>query len=136
MALIGVDDLAPFAEIETEKAEAMIADAIAAATLNAPCLADEASLTDQQKAAAKALLRAAVLRWNDAGTGAVTQQTAGPYQQSIDTRRRNMFWPSEITDLQKICASGGGAFSIDTAPAPMLIRSRSAELCGFDWPPC
>lgn len=135
MALISIDDLTPFAEIETVKAEAMIADAVAAATLNAPCLADEASLTDRQKAAAKALLRAAVLRWNEAGAsggGAVSQQTAGVYSQSLDTRRRNMFWPSEITDLQKICASGSGAFSIDTAPDPM--RFRAGHGLGFDWP--
>lgn len=77
--------------------------------------------------------------WNDAGSGVVSQQVAGVYQQTVDTRqkRRNMFWPSEITDLQKICSQGSGAaFSIDTAPAPMAFRSRPAHLRGFDWPDC
>lgn len=102
--------------IPTEDAERLIEDAEALAVLTAPCLADE-GLTDPKKAAAKAILRGVVLRWQDAGGGAVTQQTAGPFSQTITPQvRRNAFWPSEIKDLQLICraASSGKAWSIDT----------------------
>lgn len=110
-------DLTPFAAIQEDKAEAMIADALALAARIAPCI-----LTDEFTfaAAAKAILRGAVLRWNESGTGALTQQSAGPFAQTLDTRttRRGMFWPNEIVDLQELCktATTSGAFSIDTAP--------------------
>src|SRR6185312_425838 len=128
MAFLEVDDLTPFATIDDDKAEAMLADAEALAIVSAPCLADADALSDQQLAAVKAVLRAAVLRWAESGTGAVSSQTAGPYGQVVDTRqaRRTMFWPSEITALQKICTAptDGGAFSIDTAAAsPIRFRS-------------
>lgn len=123
--LITVDDLAPFATIDDDKAEAMVSDAVALALISAPCLSGD-DLTDDQAAAAKAVLRSAVLRWNDTGTGAVTSQTAGPYGQTIDTRqpRRTLFWPSEITALQRICqgTDDGSAFSVDTAASPQTVH--------------
>jgi len=123
MALLEADDLASFATIDPDKAEQMVADAIAQATLAAPCLADVDNLTDLQVAQAKAILRSAVWRWEEAGSGAVSQETVGPFGISVDTRqpRRGMFWPSEIAALQKICKTDrdGGAFSVDTAATPM-----------------
>lgn len=120
MALIAPEDIAPFADIEADMLAAMIADVTAMAVLVAPCLGDEAELDDAQKAAAKAVLRGAILRWNDSGTGAFQSQTAGPFTVQMDTRqqRRGAFWPSEITQLQDICNDGttGGAFAVDTAP--------------------
>lgn len=124
MVFLTIADLAPFATIDAVKAQAMVDDASAIASLAAPCLAVEpTALTTAQQGAVKAILRGAILRWNDAGTGALTQsqQTAGSFSvgQSYDNRqsRRNMFWPSEITQLQDICNSDpGGAFSVDTAP--------------------
>ena len=119
-------DLAPFATIPEAKALAMIADAEAMAVSVAPCLVSGDPMTSEQVAAVRAILRRAVLRWHETGTGMVTQQSAGPFQQSIDTTRsapRGLFWPSEITELQGICqqvtgATGGrGAFSIDTSPS-------------------
>lgn len=119
MAFLVAADLAAFAEIDVAKAAAMIDDATATAVLAAPCLSNETTLTPAQIAAVKAVLRGAVLRWNDAGSGVLTQQGAGPFQQSIDTRqaRRGMFWPSEISQLQAICKGEetSGAFAIDTA---------------------
>lgn len=111
-------DLAPFATIDADKADAMIADALAMAARVAPCIAES---TFTYEAAAKAILRGAILRWHDAGTGAVTQQGAGPFQMSVDNRqqRRGMFWPSEIQQLQELCRDGdptGQAFTIDTTP--------------------
>jgi hypothetical protein len=108
-------DLAPFATIEPAKAEAMIADALAMAVLLAPCIA-EADFKHPD--AAKAVLRGAVLRWNEAGSGSVQQLTAGPYGAGLDTRipRRGMFQPSEIEQLQSMCrdSTGGGAYAVDT----------------------
>ena len=115
---LGVSDLTAFApNIDEAKAEAMIEDALATAEMVAPCIFDEEFA---HPGAAKAILRGAVLRWNDSGTGAVTQVSGGPFQQTIDTRtaRRSMFWPSEIVDLQKLCGiqREGKAFTIDTTP--------------------
>jgi hypothetical protein len=71
-------------------------------------------------AEAKLVLIGAISRWCQAGTGALTAQTVGPYSQTIDTRQRTGFnlWPSEITSLQDLCRRGdeGAAFSVDTAP--------------------
>ena len=112
------DDLSPFAEIDSVKAQAMIDDALALAARVAPCILDaDFDAPD----AARAILRGAILRWNDSGTGAFSQQSAGPYQVSVDTRqaRRSMFWPSEISALAALCANSrtGKAFEVDTMPA-------------------
>lgn len=119
MAFIVEDDLRPFADIESEKAQQMIADATALAMLAAPCLSDS-TLPPMRVDAVRAVLRAAILRWNEAGTGAMTQESVDDYSGTIDTRqpRRGMFWPSEIAQLQSICADGesGKAFAVDTLP--------------------
>jgi hypothetical protein len=134
MAFITPADLAPFATIDAAKAAAMIADAESMAILAAPCLpglttppegeTPEAEVLRLAKlAAVKAILRGAILRWEDAGSGAVqtSQEQTGPFgvQQTIAPQaRKSMFWPSEIESLQGICASGekGKAYSLDTAP--------------------
>lgn len=112
---LAVDDLAPFATIDAAKADAMIEDAEAMALLAAPCIA---AVDFAYGAAVKAILRGAVLRWNEAGTGALQAQNAGPFGQTLDTRqeRRGMFWPSEIVALQSLCAdSQGGVYSTSLA---------------------
>ncbi|WP_016895960.1 hypothetical protein [Mycobacteroides abscessus] len=123
---IATSDLAPFATIPEGKATAMIADAMAMALLVAPCL-DDPQLTDKKAAAAKAIIRGAILRWHEAGSGALSQkqQSAGPFAQSetYDTRqiRRAMYWPSEIEQLQSICRAdddaSGGAWGYDVLGA-------------------
>lgn len=135
MAFLTIDDLLEFVEIPSlTKAQAMIDDASAIALLAAPCLSDEEALTDTQRAAVKAVLRGAIIRWNDAGSGAVSQQTAGPFSQTLDTRtqRRGMFWPSEIEQLQNICKGegDGGAFSVDTRPAGTVVH---ADICTLNF---
>jgi hypothetical protein len=102
-----VDDLLPFSPgIDRDRAAAMIDDASALAVLVAPCIDDSAFVNVD---ALKAILRGAILRWDEAGTGAVSSQTVGPFGQTLDTRtdRRGMFWPSEIAQLQLLCAAGG-----------------------------
>lgn len=126
-AIIGIEDLAPFADIDPIKAQAMIDDALALAARVAPCITE----TDFAHAdAAKAIIRGAVLRWNDSGSGAVTQQTTGPFAHTVDTRqtRRGMFWPVEIADLQALCSGEetGDAYAVDTLP---YSGSQHADIC-------
>ncbi|QZT61247.1 hypothetical protein [Mycolicibacterium austroafricanum] len=95
-----------------------VAGANARAARVAPCLADYDEVTDDQLAEAKLILIGAVIRWSQAGSGALQAQTAGPYGITFDTRQRGGFnlWPSEITQLQDICKNGSEAkaFSVDT----------------------
>ena len=144
MAAVAItnDDLAPFAVIDDAKAEAMIADALAMAALVAPCILDA---DFEYEAAAKAIIRGAILRCNDAGSGAAQTVTSGPFGQTVDTRaqRRGMFWPSEIQDLQRLCVDAGAAvtaFSVDTAGTSLAIHAETCTLvfgalycsCGAD----
>lgn len=134
MAYISIDDLDPFTTIDAAKAAAMIEDAVAQAVLVAPCLSVQTDLDDNQQAAVKSVLRAAILRWNEGGTGAFQQQTAGPFTVMTDTRqtRRSLFWPSEIDQLQGICrtvlGSDSGIFAVDTAPSCSI---EHAEVCAL-----
>ena len=146
MALISVIDLTPFGLPNDVKTFAMIDDAIAQALTVAPCLAAEGDLTPQQQAAAKAVLRAALVRWHEAGSGAIVthQQTAASFSDSetYDTshQRRGAFWPSEITMLQAICKSGRKAFTIDMGgfsttqhqPWCSLLLGAAYCSCGAD----
>lgn len=128
-------DLTPFADIPEAKAAEMIADAEAWAVVAAPCLATSDFQADtSMSAAARAVLRQAILRWHDAGAGAVTQTVSGPHSQSVDTRqtRKGMFWPSEISQLRDLCATftgastSGKAFSIDTTPPGAYTAAAEA----------
>ena len=145
-------DLAPFAIIDAAKAAEMVADAEAQAILIAPCLpglltvpvdetAEALALRTAKLAAVKSILRGAILRWEDAGTGVITQQTVGPFGQQIAPQpRRSMFWPSELKQLQDICAgTASKAFSVDTVPyvtahAPWcdLMLGGTTCSCGAD----
>lgn len=121
-------DLAPFATIDSAKASAMIADAMAIAATVAPCITED---TFTKAAAAKAIIRGAVLRWNEAGSGATTSQQAGPFGQGSQTPRKGMFWPSEINDLQALCAtSRSTAFDIDTVS---VQRQQHADICALNF---
>src|SRR4051794_2337513 len=96
----------------------MIDDAMALAARVAPCL-NEAGFAHE--AAARAILRRVILRWNDQGTGALTTEAVDDYSGTTDTRTpsKNLFWPSEIAQLQELCRTGNeptGAFGIDTLP--------------------
>lgn len=121
--IIAPEDLAPFAEIEPVKAAAMIEDAVAMAQLVAPCLRESLDPADQ--AAVKAILRGAIIRWHDAGSGAFTNQQASlgsaSLADSYDNRqtRKAMFWPTEISQLQDLCRNRANtaAYEINTIAA-------------------
>lgn len=117
MPFLSAEDLAPFATISLEKAVAMIEDAEAMAILAAPCIASQSFANT---AAVKAILRGAIIRWNDSGSGALQAQTAGPFGQTIDTRqdRRGMFWPSEIVALQALCVGDQASVGTTSIAGP------------------
>ena len=122
MSIIEVSDL-PTSLQGVEMVADMVAGANARAARVAPCLVSEDPVpSPDQIAEARLVLLGAVKRWAEAGSGAFSQQTAGPFSVSTDTRQRSGFnlWPSEIADLQEICKDGSEgrqAFSIDTAPS-------------------
>jgi len=107
----------PSALQSAESIDLMIAGANSKASRVAPCLvaAVEADpktpAQEDQLAEAKLVLVGAISRWVSAGAGAFTQQTAGPFSVSTDTRQRSgwRFWPSEIVDLQGICKDPAGS---------------------------
>lgn len=125
--LIAPSDLTNFATIDAGKAQDMCEDALGMAEVVAPCINSEGFA---HRRAAKAILRGAILRWHEAGTGAAVTKAAGIYSQTNDTRqpRKAMFFPSEIDALQKLCRgeNEGGAFAIDTLPAATV---EHAEIC-------
>ena len=136
--LVTRGDLSPFRAIDQAKADAMIEAATAQAVIAAPCLDSE--LDEAQRAATKAILVAAIVRWDEAGTGAKTtvSETAGPFARSetLDTTgaRRGLFWPSEIKALQAICKRSARPFSVDMggttqAHQPTCARSFGALYC-------
>lgn len=136
--LVSVADLAPFATIPAGKAHAMIEHATAQAVTVAPCLAGD--LTYVQQVAVRSVLVAAILRWDETGTGAKTtsQVAAGPFQQSetIDNtqQRRGVFWPSEIRSLQAVCKKSPAPFMLDlggggTMHTPTCALTLGALYC-------
>lgn len=100
-----------------------LAGANAQAVRVAPCLSDSADPvpTTAQLDEALLVLVGAISRWAEAGSGAYSQVTTGPFAVTTDTRQRTGFrlWPSEIEQLQDICGgSVSGAFSVDTVAVP------------------
>lgn len=123
------DDLTPFAEISEAKALAMIEDAMALAARVAPCITDDEFEYD---GAARAILRGAILRWNDQGTGAVTQAAVDDanFTFASQQQRRGLFWPSEIQQLQDLCkGEDTGAFAVDTVGTSV----NHAEICAVNF---
>ena len=113
-AFITPTDVAVFLPwVETARVEAMIRVVSARATALAPCIAGP--LTPAQTETVRAILLDAVVRWGEAGSGAVRTQTAGPFSQTVDTTqdRRGVFLASEFADLRGTLAGAAReAFSI------------------------
>lgn len=116
MDIIVLEDL-PAKVRDHELAETMVDGANARALRVAPCLAESDKAGARSEA--KLILIGAVQRWSEAGSGAIAQTSAGPFQLATDTRQRTGFnlWPSEIEVLQDLCSKDlGGAFAVDTTP--------------------
>lgn len=118
--------------LDADVVDILIRDGLAMARRVAPCIDEpEFAFVD----AAVAIIRGAVLRWAESGSGGISsqQQTAGPFGQttSFDTRqtRRSLFFPSEVKELEALCSqSKRRAFAIDTIPAR---TRRSCVDCGY-----
>src|SRR5699024_5062472 len=112
--------LEPFAEISEAKATEMIADAESQAILAAPCIPglltpppdespEDRAVREAKLAAVKSILRAAILRWNAAGSGTVQTTISGPFSETQQYQQRKaMFYPTEKADLQSICKADEG----------------------------
>jgi hypothetical protein len=133
------EDLKPYRpDIPPDQAQAMIDDAMAYAAFIAPCILDPRF---EYEAAAEAIIKQAICRWYDAGTGSITSQTAGPFAIQVDTtvRRNGFFTDKEEDQLKAMCnvggSSGGGAWNYDTVPAASACH---AEICckTFNEPHC
>ena len=116
--------------------DALVAGANAQATRVAPCLVDT---TDQAVLdEARMVLIGAVKRWLQAGSGAVTQQTAGPFSFTVDTRSGRSgysFWPSETATLRLLCGAEteADAFTVDMTPEPLSPTLYSRPDLWFQW---
>lgn len=131
---IEVEDVMLFNQDEDEDVvEAMISDAEALATAQVPELL---SLTDERGLKSiKAILRQAINRWIEAGSGAVVTESAGPFAQTLDTRalRRGTFFNAEIQQMATIAGrkkKTGKAFSIDMAGFKSHVLTCSIHWSG------
>lgn len=110
----------------------------------APCLADD-DVPSGVMAEARLILLGTMKRWAEAGSGAYSQQTAGPFSVSVDTRQRGggySMWASEEDALRKLCGDSAdrSVFTIDTAPAGYGVHADTCSLrfgalycsCGAD----
>ena len=131
MELITPADVASFTgSLEPSTVDTMIAGANARAARVAPCLLEEGH--EAAQAEAKLILLGAIKRWAEAGSGAIAQTSAGPFQLATDTRQRTGYnlWPSEITALQELCSTADSdAYSVDTVPGGTSIQH--ADTCSF-----
>src|SRR5699024_11418447 len=119
--------------------DAMVAGANARAFRVAPCLAE--SDGESARAEAKLILIGAVQRWSEAGSGAVAQASAGPFQLATDTRQPPGFnlWPQEMEVLQDLCSGDTtGAFPVDTVLSwgRLFLDERCALVFGALFFPC
>lgn len=129
--------LSPFDDELTEaEATPMIRSAWARAISIAPCLGtgfDE--LTDVQKEIVCDVLRGAILRWADRGSGAVAQRNAGDYGETLRGGSTGLFQPDEIRDLQDVCSEHkrrGRATTIPTGDNRGMV-TQHADWCAVNF---
>ena len=124
MSIIDVIDLPQSIKdaIDADTLSLIVAGLNAKAKRVAPCLDDA---TDQDVIdEARLILLGTIKRWAEAGSGAFSQPTAGPFTVSTDTRQRSGYglWPSEVEALAGLCASVAGdegdAFMVDMIAEP------------------
>lgn len=117
------EDVQPLVPGESQaKVQIHIEDALARAMSLVPELSGE--VTDAQASAAKAIIRRAVARTAEAGSGAVVtqSQSAGPlsHSQTVENKKAGqLFWANEVQELKALFTEDsptkGKAFSIDMA---------------------
>ncbi|MDH3045049.1 hypothetical protein [Gordonia alkanivorans] len=109
-----VDDIKAFIDddvLPDSTIQSMINTAAARAVKVAPCLRVPIGSTDPVSPLAdeasaeivKDVMRSAVLRWIDRGSGAIYSEQSGDFSRSILKDSANLFRPNEIRDLQEVC---------------------------------
>lgn len=132
--VLNADDLTPFADIDSAKADAMVTHVQALAAREAPCL--ETTTDEGILAAARAILVGVVLRWHESGNASYSVQAAGPSGYPLETARSrvNAIWASEADALRKLCrdsaGGGSGAFGLDTVGRPI---GAHADICAINF---
>lgn len=117
MAFLTVSDLAAFVpNVDPAKAQEMIDDASALAAVEAPgILAVGFAYGD----AVKAILRRAVVRWLESGSGARQSVQVGQISTTYDNTQqpRGLFLPSELAQLKALGAAPSASYTISLAGA-------------------
>lgn len=114
----------------------MVSGANAKVARVAPCLVDATTPPSaDQINEARLVLVGAIKRWVEAGAGALQSETVGPFGHTIDTRQRVGFnlWPSEINQLQDICATGTTASSGAFSFTPSGATGTHLPWCSLTW---
>lgn len=124
--------------LDQQMVETLVAGLNAQASRVAPCIDEESPA--EVIAEARLVLIGAFKRWAEAGSGAITQQQAGPFGQTIDSRsgpRGFVLWPSEIASLANLCDDGtsgdGQAFTVDMTPPAYAGGLASRPDLWFQW---
>lgn len=124
MLVITVSEVEAFRPgLDPGRAQAMIDGAVARATLIAPCIG-AFEFGGPAEVAARSIIVGAIARWADVGNGAITQQTAGPFSQTIDTTQavRNLFTRQEVAELRALCGGSPAAYTIDQTPGASITN--------------
>lgn len=136
-APITAEDLQKFdSDLETATAQDMIRTAWVRARRVAPCLKEPEFFDDLEDIELlKDILRGAILRWNERGSGAVTSRNAGEYGETLKADA-SLFRPQEIRDLQSLCSGfrrRGRASTISTVPTGYGNDVQHAEWCAWNF---
>lgn len=136
IAPITAEDLQKFdANMEAATAEDMIRTAWVRALRLAPCLKEPDFDDPADLEIVKDVLRGAILRWSERGSGAVTQRTAGEYGETLKESDSALFRPQEIRDLQSLCSGyrkRGRASTISTLPTSQAYVQH-ADWCAWNF---
>lgn len=131
------EEVAPLVpNISPEKGKILVEDITARAKNLVPELSDK--LSDDQRAVAKAVLRKALVRWADSGTGGITtrSQTAGPYQTSETYEARGdrpLFYDSEIAELRAIFFDGESLVGKKAFSIGPVVRNEPVNIFDLGW---
>lgn len=130
------EDLLKFSDdLDSDAAADMIRTAWARALRLAPCLKEPDFEDPEGLEVLKDVLRTAILRWHDRGSGAVVQRTAGEYGETLRSDGGALFLPQEIRDLQSLCKDyrkRGRASTLSTLPSSGG-GSQHADWCAWNF---
>lgn len=124
VTIIGSELLAFLPNLDPAQAQELVTGALARAAVVAPCIVED---DFTHAAAAKDIIRDAILRRAEAGTGAYSKKSVGAISVELDTRSalRALFQPGDVSELQALCTRYRGTSS---APQPSFSMPDS-PLC-------